>query len=174
MARPRCTFLAVRGPAPAGFTLVEILLGLAIVALIAALALPGINALLRTIDNQDPGQILWDTIIAARERALTADHEVWLRMDREKKALVWQDGAESRVTPWPAEVSLEFLRPVEGAAVLLGGRLVETQEIPAVRFYPDGTCDRFRVQLRPGAGATRLIAVDPWTCAPLLAAEGRQ
>lgn len=156
-----------------GFTLVEILLVLAVVALLAALVLPGINAVLRTMDNREPDQVLWDTILAARERALTTNREVWLRFDREKKTLAWDDGTESRAVAWPAETRLEFLQPTEGATVLIGGRLVETREIPAVRFFPDGTCDRFRAQLRTGAGAARIIAVDPWTCAPMLAAETR-
>lgn len=161
-----------RGP-PAGFTLVEILLALAVVALLAALVLPGINSVLRTFDNQEPEQILWDTLISARERALTANREVWLRFDREKKNLVWDDGTETRVIPWPAETKLEFLQPTEGATVLIGGRLVETRAIAAVRFFPDGTCDRFRAQLRTGSGAARIIAVDPWTCTPLIAPEAR-
>jgi len=162
-----------RRAAPSGFTLVEILLALAVVGLLAALVLPGINSVLRTIDNQSPEQILWDTVIAARERALTSNHEVWLRFDREKKALTWDDGTETRATPWPAETKLEFLQPKEGATVLIGGRLVETREIPAVRFFPDGTCDRFRAQLRTGSGAAWIIAVDPWTCAPMIAPEVR-
>jgi general secretion pathway protein H len=164
-----------RRAAPRGFTLVEILLALAIVALLATLVLPGINGVLRTMDNQAPDQILWDTVIAARERALTTNHEVWLRFDRENKTLAWNDGTETRSVAWPAAAKLQFLQAKEGGTtVLIGGRLVETQEIPAVRFFPDGTCDRFRAQIQVGSGAARIIAVDPWTCAPMIAAEANK
>ncbi len=166
-------FPARRGRA-AGFTLVEILLALAIVALLAALILPGINGILRTMDNQAPDQVLWDTVLVAREKALTANRQVWLRFDADKKLLTWSDGADTRTAAWPADAKLEFLQPKEGGAtVLIGGRLVETQSMSSVRFYPDGTCDRFRAQIRVGAGAARVIAVDPWTCAPLIAAEAK-
>jgi len=162
-----------RRTAPAGFTLVEILLALAVVALLAALVLPGINSVLRSMDNQAPEQILWDTIIAARERALTTNREILLRLDRAKNSLTWADGAELHATAWPADTKLAFLQATEGPTVLIGGRLVETREIPAVRFFPDGTCDRFRAQLRTGSAAARIIAVDPWTCAPLITAEAQ-
>ena len=159
-------------PGQTGFTLVEILLALAVVALVAALVLPGINELLRTIDNAEPDQILWDAVTAAREQALTTNRPVWLRFDREKKLLGWTDGTAARTKSWPAAATLEFLRPATGTTVLVGGRLVETESVATVRFYPDGTCDRFRAQIRTGSATARIFAVDPWTCAPLIGPEG--
>ena len=50
---------------------------------------------------------------------------------------------------------------------------MDTREVPVVRFYPDGSCDRFRVQIRSGTSAPQVIAVDPWTCAPLLPSTGK-
>ena len=68
------------------------------------------------------------------------------------------EGIDAHVTP-------------EGDTVLIGGRLVETREIPAVRFYPDGTCDRFRAQLRTGAmmfaGFVASAIVIGWLMYPL-------
>jgi len=153
--------------------LIEILLALAVVALLAALLMPGLAGILRTMDNDAPDQILWDAVTAAREQALTANRQVRMSFDKEKRVLSWGDETRTVAKAWPAGSSLEFLQPREGGAtVLIGGRLVETETIPAVRFYPDGTCDRFRAQLRTGAEAARVIAVDPWTCAPMLVAEG--
>jgi len=157
----------------AGFTLVEILLVLAVIALVSALVLPGLGGLFRTLDNQEPDQVLWDAITAARERALSANRPVWLHFDREQRVLTWTDDLEAKARPWPADVTLQFLQPKESgsASVLIGGRLVETQEMPGVRFYPDGTCDRFRAQIRTGTAAPRVFAVDPWTCARVIEAE---
>jgi hypothetical protein len=110
-------------------------------------------------------------VTAARERALTLNREVQLGFDPEKRVLTWGDATETVTKAWPAGVKLEFLRPKEGATVLIGGRLVETETVRSVRFYPDGTCDRFRVQLRAGEAAAQVIAIDPWTCAPMIGLE---
>jgi len=164
-----------RLPAAAGFTLVEILLVLSLMALIAALVMPNVNSILRTISNEEPERILWDAVTSARELALTHNRPVWLRYDKERKALTWNDGVDSATKALPATVTLQFLKAKEGGAtILLGGQLVETEEINAVRFFPDGTCDRFRAQLKEGAGAARILAVDPWTCAPVIVAEAKK
>lgn len=155
--------------------MIETLLALAVVALLASMLLPGITGILRTIDNDQPDQILWDAITAAREQALTANRQVRMNYDKQKRVLTWSDETKTVAKAWPAGVTLEFLQPKEGGAtVLIGGRLVETETIPLVRFYPDGTCDRFRAQLRTGTEAARVIAVDPWTCAPMLPAGGNK
>jgi len=133
--------------------------------------LPALGGIFRTLDNKEPDRILWDVVTAARDRALTVNRQVWLHFDREKGGLSWTDGMETKTRPWPADTDLKLLQPKEGAAVLIGGQLVETQEISGVRFYPDGTCDRFRAQLRTGSAAAQLIGVDPWTCAPVIHAE---
>jgi prepilin-type N-terminal cleavage/methylation domain-containing protein len=154
-----------------GFTLIEVLLVLAVIALVASLVLPGLAGIFRTIEGAEPERILWDAVTAARDRALTANREVTLRYDRESHQLAWSDGVERQAKAWPADVTLQLLRAKEGGAtVLIGGQLVETEEIPTVRFYADGTCDRFRAQLRSGNAAARVIGVDPWTCAPVLPA----
>src|SRR5258708_39256041 len=65
----------------------------------------------------------------------------------------------------PPDASIQFLQSVKGgSSILIGGQAVETQERPSVTFYPDGTCDPFRVQIRLPSGASAM-GVDPWTCA---------
>ena len=144
---------------------------LAVIALLGVLLLPGVNSLMRTISNEDPDRIFTDAVNAARERALTANRTVLLRFDKEKRLLTWSDESSLQQLELPAGVKLQFMQPKEGTMVLIGGVLVESQEVPVVRFYSDGTCDRFRVQIRQGQGAPQIITVDPWTCAPMLNAE---
>jgi general secretion pathway protein H len=158
--------------AAGGFTLVEILLALAIVALIGSLLLPGVNSILRRIEGDDPDRVFWDVVTAAREQALTENRTVALRFDKENHLLVWGSSAGLQQKPLPAGVAVQFLQAKAGSTILLGGVLVESQEIPLVRFYPDGTCDRFRVQIRRGeTAAPQIVAIDPWTCAPMPATE---
>jgi prepilin-type N-terminal cleavage/methylation domain-containing protein len=161
-----------------GFTLIETLLVIAVIALLASLFLPGITSVLRSINNDEPDKILWDAITLTREQALSGNRQVWLRLDKEKRVLTWTDGALTKTKTWPAGVTLQFLQPTEdnnrGATILIGGRLVETEELAAVRFYPDGTCDRFRAQIRVGDGAAQVIGVDPWTCAQVIGANDKK
>ncbi|MBI3885003.1 MAG: prepilin-type N-terminal cleavage/methylation domain-containing protein [Opitutae bacterium] len=158
-------------PAPRsrrGFTLVEIILVLALVVLVATLLIPGANSMLRAMADDEPDRMFWDTVVAAREQALTGNRVVELRFDGEKRRLQWTDGTTAHQKDFPAGTSVQFLQPRTGSFILLGGQLVETQEVPRLRFYADGTCDALRVQiLRPGA-PPQTLALDPWTCAPVI------
>jgi prepilin-type N-terminal cleavage/methylation domain-containing protein len=157
-----------------GFTLIEILLALAVVALVGTLVLPGLNSMLRTIGNEEPDRILWDAITAAREEALNRNHAIWLRFDEKEKQLLWGDGQTVATKTWPADVTLQLLEPSRTATVLIGGELVETKEVKEVRFYADGTCAPFRARIRVGTAAPQIIGIDPWTCAPVLRAEDKR
>jgi general secretion pathway protein H len=69
------------------------------------------------------------------------------------------------------DVKLDFLSTQKSrTAILVGGQLIETQILPTVTFYADGTCTPFRVQIRTERGVAQTLAIDPWTCAPVLAA----
>jgi general secretion pathway protein H len=147
-----------------GFTLVEVLLVLAIMALFATLFIPGVNSILREIDARGPEQIVSETILAARGAALETSRTVILRFDAEARR--FQTEAASVPTEvLPAGLKLDLLPPETGSTVLLGGQLVETGELHRIRFFPDGTCDPFRVRMQEGKEAPRLLQIDPWTCA---------
>ena len=45
---------------------------------------------------------------------------------------------------------------------------MELANLPYITFYPDGTCTPFRVQMKTGNNSPRIVAIDPWTCAPML------
>jgi len=148
-----------------GFTLVEVLLVLAILALFATLFIPGVNAIIREIDARGPEQIISETILAARGTALETGRTVTLRFDDRERRFFAEGLGAFRSAPLPAGLKLDLLPPETDGMVLLGGRLVETGELKRIRFFPDGTCDPFRLQLQQDATPPRLLLADPWTCA---------
>ncbi len=151
------------------FTLLEILLAIALMALIAGVLVTGGTNLLSD-KPATPEAVFWKAVQQARLAALTAEHEVRLAYDSKNQAFVVDDGAAAQALPVPPsrDLLVDFLSAQPGqSSVLIGGELVDTKTVPAVAFYPDGTCAPFRIQFR-AAGTARVLAIDPWTCAQVL------
>ncbi len=153
-------------PACSAFTLVEILLVLALMALAGAVLLPAAGALFRRSVPEGPADMIADLMQEVRREAVLTGREVTLSFDVEAQRFRW-DGTTggSRSADGP-RLSVDFLRAANRSTVLIGGRLLETDPRPTLVFYPDGTCDPVRVQLRRSTGAVEVLAIDPWTCAP--------
>jgi prepilin-type N-terminal cleavage/methylation domain-containing protein len=146
---------------PGGFTLLEILVVLALFGLISALMIGGSGALLRATAREDVGNTALDAIAAARHEAVLSGLTVELRVDEKARALDWGGGRASLT----GEDRVKLLPPVRASAVLIGGRL-EEGAIPLVRFYADGTCDPFRLEILRTA-TREVLTIDPWTCTVL-------
>jgi prepilin-type N-terminal cleavage/methylation domain-containing protein len=163
-------------PESRGFTLLEILLVLALVGLIGALLATGVARVFSN-DHPAPEDVFWQACRSAQKLASLSEHEVSLGFDAREKKLVWGNEQETDSAAFDAaggEVSVQFLQSLKGGnLILIAGQAVETQELPRVMFYPDGTCTAFRVQFRVGANAWQL-AIDPWTCAPVLEKTEKQ
>ncbi len=154
---------------PRAFTLLEILLALALIALLATVFVGASSALLadrpRSLDDQ-----FWKLCGDARRSALESQHDLQVSFDARTHAFVLSDGASVRSIPvtGPADLAVDFLAADRDAsAVLIGGTVIQTNALPAVTFYSDGTCTPFRVQFRTN-GAAHTLDLDPWTCAPIL------
>lgn len=169
----------------AAFTLLEILLTILLIGLLGAALIGGSAQLLseKPVATED---VFWASVQAARKAALKAEHEVRLKFDSEKKRFLLFDGQAASL-PAPGEVGVEevplaefpiasatpelavdFLVQTKGGnAILVGGVLLESQPIPYVTFYADGTCTAFRLQIFRSGGA-HILTIDPWTCAPML------
>jgi len=162
----------VRGARPLGFTLLEILLALALIGLLSASL---ITAGTHLIDSRPrtPEEVFWEATRTARRTALKTQTEVGLSFDeKEKRFVVTQrDGEQFFPVQGPRELTVDLLPARStGGALLIGGQLVESERIESVSFYPDGTCAPFRVQFRT-TGPAKVIAIDPWTCAAMLLEE---
>jgi general secretion pathway protein H len=154
----------------AGFTLLEILLAVALIALLSA-ALVSTAIHLTDSKPRSNDQVFWEAVHLARRAALRSQGDVTLSFDDKSKAFVMVGADLQQSFPLATtanDLAVEFLHPDAGnSAILIRGQLVETQTIPSVTFYGDGTCIPFRVQFRAN-GAAHVIAIDPWTCAPVL------
>jgi prepilin-type N-terminal cleavage/methylation domain-containing protein len=159
-----------------GFTLLEILLVIALIGITTAVLVVGGVRSIGDRSRVPPQEIFWEAVAKARKHALFHQTPVVLSFDREKRELVARTslGQERFALPGDRELHLDFLSTQRaGNTVLIGGTLVETHPLPGVTFYEDGTCTPFRLQLRQGSDV-QIFAIDPWTCAPMLAPEGVQ
>lgn len=150
------------------FTLLELILALALLGLVATLFISGASDMFRSRDRT-MADVFWEAVQSARLQAVQEDTTVTLRFDEKTRQLFWGAGATgaARSLAWPGR-NLEFLPLETNDAILLGGRLVSTGAIAYVRFYADGTTDRFRVQLTDPAGQISRLELDPWTAAPVV------
>jgi prepilin-type N-terminal cleavage/methylation domain-containing protein len=170
-----------------GFTLLEILLALAVMALVATLFIGATAQLLKT-QAVTADDVFWKAVQEARKDALKSEHDIRLKFDPEKKRFLILDStaqpAPDPLNPVPPEevplkefpllpevasdLTVTFLATTKGGpTMLIGGVLVESQPIAYVTFYPDGTCTAFRTQFVRPTGS-HVLNIDPWTCAPVL------
>jgi prepilin-type N-terminal cleavage/methylation domain-containing protein len=151
------------------FTLIEILLAIALLGILSA-AMVSIAPRLTSSKSQTPQEIFWEAARTARRTALKLDIEVQLSFDSKEKAFLVEggEGVQKFAVPETRDLTIDLLQArSSGGSILIGGQLVDTQTLPAVSFYPDGTCTPFRVQFRT-TGPAHIVAIDPWTCAPVL------
>jgi type II secretion system protein H len=157
----------------AGFTLLEILLVLAIMGLMASVLIGGAVSLLSD-KPVSAEEVFWKAVQEARKAALKSEHDVTLKFvgtaqDKVKEFVITNGDATSEFPiASPGDLEVSFLVAQKGGAVIMvAGTVIETATIPAVTFYPDGTCTAFRTQFVKNGGS-HTVAIDPWTCAPVL------
>lgn len=164
------------------FTILEVLMVIALIALLTGVLVTGGINLTRD-KATTPEDVFWRSVLETRRIALVSGREVRLsfaaKSGDKEPALVARlaDGTEQRFPFEQAnqrEFIIEFLvKQKGGGSILLGGQLVESQTIPFVTFFADGTCSPFRLQIRAG-GEPRVIEIDPWTCAMVLPRDKNQ
>jgi general secretion pathway protein H len=162
------------------FTLIEILLVLALIGFLASVLVMG-SVRLMSGQAPTPEEVFWKAVAGARRMALVSGKDVQLQFftekekDRDKepeRALVATGPGRSERFPFVAanNLTVDFLSPQKGkSAMLIRGQLIQTQTMPSVTFYGDGTCSPFTVQFRTD-GPARTLSIDPWTCARVLTA----
>jgi prepilin-type N-terminal cleavage/methylation domain-containing protein len=170
-----------------GFTLLEVLLTIAIIALVASVLIGG-TARLLSDQPVSVDDVFWKAVREARKTALKTEHDIRLKFDKEKKqfliidgiapAALAADGLTREEIPLKAfpiapdlatDLTVDFLGPSTkgGSLILIAGVALESNPVQFVTFYSDGTCTAFRLQISRG-GSVHTLSIDPWTCAPVL------
>lgn len=133
------------------------------IAMTAAVLIPAAGVFFRRANQENPTELVAEVLQEARRAAILTGKPIALRFEAGPQRFIWDGG--SRVAEGP-KLRVDFLRPVTTGAVLIAGSLVETGALNELTFYPDGTCDPVRVQIRPGDRPAQVLSIDPWTCAP--------
>ncbi len=156
------------------FTLLEVLVVIALIAMLTSVLIVGTTRLLRD-RPATADEIFWKTVGEVRKAAQIDNREIRLSFDTKEKVFVVGTGDQARRFTFAPrdEAEVSFLAPKSPqgstSSILIGGDLVETQTLPFVTFYGDGTCSPFRVQLKGKGGPALILEIDPWTCAQVLA-----
>jgi len=152
-----------------GFTLLETLLVLGLISMLAAVLIGGSASLLKGTARDDPESALMALLQTVRrqavEQAKVLELHPQIEPDGVETVLSYKWEGHEETLPVAADVQVKIIAPEVKEAVLLGGQ-VEERALARIRFYPDGTCDRMRIEIRRGQ-ARRVIPIDPLTCAPL-------
>lgn len=137
-----------------GFSLIEIVVTLAIVALVAGLMVMNIGAIIQGLGTRPLPETLHDAVQEARYQAAATKQTVFLRFDPETATfrIAGENGEELGTIDTgydpddrDVEVVFEQILPARGLSGL--GRQ-EQVEIPYVRFHPDRSSTPFVAHLR--------------------------
>lgn len=167
--------------ARAGFTLLELMLVIALMAVAGSMFLVSLESLGKSSPEDEFESAFWRASALAREHAVAARRTVELRWDEEARAFALEGGGAPAQVPVPTNADAKNRRysatfTEEVAAndyILVRGALITRRPTPAVRFFPDGSCQAFAVEFSLG-DAKRQVLVDPWTGAEMLAEPARK
>jgi len=162
----------------AGFTLLEVLLVLALIGSMASLAVIGIDSIARTTPADSLEGAFWAALRDAREAAMRTRRVQEITFNADELQFVIDGGGAVRTesvnldSPPDSDKFEAVFKQVlpTNTFTLVRGRLVTEREITSMLVFPDGTCQPVTVEFR-FPGGTRRLPIDPWTCAELIDAD---
>lgn len=169
-------------PGRRGFTLLETLLVLGLISMLAAVLVGGSAQLLKGTARSDPEDALMALLQTLRRKAVERGQILELfpveSSGEDDPDFTWafenapEDAApQEEKLPKVEGVAVKILPPETIGAILLGGVASEAP-LARLRFYPDGTCDRVRLDISRNEDR-RIVPIDPLTCAPLPAIDAK-
>lgn len=138
---------------------------LMLIALMGSVLIGGAVSLLDANKETDPEAALLTLFQRVRGEAVETGQVIELVQLPEHKGFLWgADGVET-LPQREGGPRITIIKAEFGRASLIGGQM-EEYPMERMRFYPDGSCDPARVQVRKG-DTRRVFSIDPWTAAPL-------
>lgn len=149
-----------------GFSLIELILVIALIALVGGLMVVNASAILRGLGEEPPDRILQKAVREARYQAASMKEPTFLSYDEETGTLqvfsgTGQDLAEFKVTESEDFPEFEFEQILPGQG-LGSSRRDETSPIDLVVFRPDRSSTPFQVIISEGSTAYTL-RYDPFS-----------
>jgi hypothetical protein len=137
--------------------------------MLAAVLIGGSASLLKGTARDDPEDAMLALLQTVRREAVEKNQVLEFRSAADSgaegaDAYTWGEG-RSETLPSQENVKVKLVAPEVVAAILIGGQ-AEEKAVAKVRFFPDGTCDRVRLEVNRN-GERRIVPIDPLTCAPL-------
>jgi prepilin-type N-terminal cleavage/methylation domain-containing protein len=139
-----------------GFTLLELVIVVFVMALVLAVSYPSLSRGSAAFRLRATGRDVLNVFRYAREKAVTEQTGMQVRVDREKQELVLSDdlGDGARSYQLPHDVRIERIAQMG----------TEVREGPlVVRFLPNGSAEDAEVLLQSSTGSYCRIITDPIT-----------
>ena len=137
--------------------------------MLAAVLIGGSASLLKGTSREDPEDALLALLQTVRREAVAQGATIVLKTiadeeDPDANNYTWSENKIEKM-PILAGVKVKLIGPAVNAAILLGGEMEEAT-VSQIKFYPDGTCDRVRLEITRN-GSRHVLPIDHLTCAPL-------
>src|SRR5262245_7176742 len=144
------------GGCAAGFTLLELIIGMLIVGLTLAVTYPALSRGSAAIDLRSAGRDVLNTFRYAREKAITEGIGSRVVLDREAGTVTLTDAYGEGMRQLTLKSGVRIVRLAIGNKEVLDGMLV-------VRFLPNGSTERAEVVIASRTGVMLAIVTDPIT-----------
>ena len=143
-------------PREAGFTLLELLIIVIVMALALSVAYPSLSRGTIALHMRATGRDILNTLRYAREKAVTEQTGMRVRVDREKQALFLTDDLDNgnRAYFLPGDVKID--RIAQNGSEVINGPLV-------IRFLPNGSSEDTEILLKSKTGSYLRIISDQVT-----------
>jgi hypothetical protein len=143
--------------------------------MLAAVLIGGSASLLKGTSREDPEDALLALLQTIRREAVAQGSIIVLKSipDEDDPDVTNYTWGENKIEKMPvlAGVKVKVVGPAVNAAILLGGEMEEAT-LSQIKFYPDGTCDRFRLEITRNE-SRHVLPIDHLTCAPLPAENAK-